>query len=338
MRRPRASAHLAVLAGTLSLLFLSLAPGVSAESPSLQPLPGGGLPPLPSGGLPPLPSGPAPTYSKIPYATASSAESLDIWMPKDTEGPIPLVILVHPGGFMFGDAMMMADVAGSVVDAGYAAASVDYRLSGEATFPAAVQDVKAAVRWLRANADTYGFDARRFAAWGESAGANLAALIGVTGDQATLFDDAALGNPDVSSAVLAVVAWYPPVDFLTLDSMFAAHTPTPCVGKTQDHNAADSPESRYLGAPIQTVPDKAKAADPVTYIAGAKTLPVFSIAAGSDDCTIPYEQSMELDAALKAGGADSTFTLVPGADHGDPKITTDQTPVALKVLASVFGG
>ena len=208
---------------------------------------------------------------------------------------------------------------------------------GEALFPAAVQDVKAAVRWLRANAAEYGIDPERFAAWGESAGGYLAAMLGTTGDQATIFDDPALGNADVSSAVQAVVDWYGPTDFLQMDAQFAAAAPAACNGQTQAHDPADSPESVYLGAAIQTVPDAAAAANPITYIPTAKSLPAFSIAHGDSDCLVPNQQSAILQDALQAAGATSTFTLVEGASHGDQAITSAQTPVALEMLASVFG-
>ncbi len=197
--------------------------------------------------------------------------------------------------------------------------------------------MKAAVRFLRANAAKYGLDPIRFAVWGRSAGGNLAALIGTTGDQATIFDDPSLGNAGTSSAVQAVIDWYGPSDFLVLDSQMTANTPAGCLGQLEPHDPADSPESIYLGGAIQTVSSVAKAAGPIAYLATAKTLPVFSLAAGDSDCLIPHEQSEILDTALKAAGATSTFTLVAGAYHNDLLIATSQTPVALALLVDVFG-
>ena len=312
----------------------SAAPAATASTPAAA----SGMPARPSGGGgPAVASGPAATYADVPYATVSPSQILDIWIPTTGGGPFPLVIFVHGGAFKMGDKAMEGGNVAAALEAGYAAASLDYRLSGEAIFPAAVQDVKAAVRFLRANADKYGLDPDRFAAWGESAGGNLVALLGTTGDQATIFDDPALGNADVSSAVQAVVDWYGPTDFLQMDAQFAAAAPAACNGQTQAHDPADSPESVYLGAAIQTVPDLAAAANPITYIATAKDLPVFSIAHGDSDCLVPNQQSAILQDALQAAGATSTFTLVEGAGHGDPAITSAQTPVALEMLASVFG-
>jgi acetyl esterase/lipase len=308
-------------------------PIASAGAAGPAGLPSGGGPGGPGGAV----AGPAATYADVAYASTSSSQVLDIWMPDGATGPVPLVIFVHGGAFKGGDKAMEGGNVASVLAAGYAAASLDYRLSGEALFPAAVQDVKAAVRFLRANAAQYGLDPDRFAAWGESAGGNLVAMIGTTGDQSTVLDDPALGNAGVSSAVQAVVDLYGPTDFLQMDAQFASAAPAACNGQVQAHDPADSPESAYLGAAIQTVPDQAAAANPITYIATAKTLPVFLIAHGDSDCLVPNQQSQILHEALQAAGATSTFNLVAGAGHGDQAISTSQTPIALEMLRSVFG-
>ena len=309
------------------------APAVSASAAASPAMPSGVRPGTPGGAA----AGPAATYSNVAYASTSSSQVLDIWMPAGVTGPVPLVIFVHGGAFMGGDKSMEGGNVTSVLAAGYAAASLNYRLSGEAIFPAAVQDVKAAVRFLRANAAKYGLDPDRFAAWGESAGGNLVAMIGTTGDQSTVLDDPSLGNAGVSSAVQAVVDFYGPTDFLQMDAQFAAAPPAACNGQVQAHDPADSPESAYLGAAIQTVPAKAAAANPITYIATAKKLPVFLIAHGDSDCMVPNQQSQILQQALQAAGATSTFNLIQGAGHGDQAITTSQTPVALEMLKSAFG-
>ena len=305
-------------------------PAATAASPAMP----SGARPSGAGGAT---AGPAATYSNVAYASTSASQVLDLWLPEGVTGPVPLVIFVHGGAFKGGDKSMEGGNVASVLAAGYAAASLNYRLSGEALFPAAVQDVKAAVRFLRANAAQYGLDPDRFAAWGESAGGNLVAMIGTTGDQATVLDDPALGNADVSSAVQAVVDLYGPTDFLQMDAQFAAAPPAACNGQVQAHDPADSPESAYLGAAIQTVPDTAAAANPITYIETATTLPVFLIAHGDSDCLVPNQQSQILQDALQAAGATSTFNLVAGAGHGDQAITTSQTPIALEMLKTVFG-
>ena len=291
---------------------------------------------VPSAGQPESP--PAAASSNVAYASTSSSQVLDIWMPEGATGPVPLVIFVHGGAFSGGDKSMDLESGSvaSVLAAGYAAASLNYRLSGEAPFPAAVQDVKAAVRFLRANASQYGLDPDRFAAWGTSAGGHLVAMIGATGDQETMLDDPSLGNAGVSSAVQAVVDFFGPTDFLQLDTQFGSAPPAACNGQFPTYDPAYSPASRFLGAAIQTIPDQAAAADPITYISTAKTLPVFLIAHGDSDCVVPIQQSQILHEALLAAGARATFDVVRGVGH-DEGILASQTPIALEMLRSVFG-
>jgi acetyl esterase/lipase len=258
---------------------------------------------------------------------------LDLWLPADAAGPVPLVVNIHGGAFKSGDKSMETGNVQALLDEGYAVASVNYRLSGEATFPAAAQDVKAAVRYLRANATSLGLDPDRFAAWGGSAGGNLAAILGVTGDRTTELDDPALGNPDVSSQVQAVVDWFGPTDFLAMDSQL----PSSQCASPDTHDPASSPESAYVGAAIQTVPDRSNAASPMSYVDTATSLPVFVIAHGDSDCQIPPAQSTTFAEALKAAGATVTVTILPGAVHADPQFASTQTTPAIAALDQAFG-
>ena len=319
--------------GTASATASRVAQSTAAPTASAATAPS---PAAPSGERPGGP--PAAAYSNVAYASTSSSQVLDIWMPDGAIGPVPLVIFVHGGGFAGGDKSMDVEfgTVASVLAAGYAAASLNYRLSGEARFPAAVQDVKAAVRFLRANASRYGLDPGRFAAWGASAGGHLVAMIGTTGDQKTVLDDPSLGNVGVSGAVQAIVDFFGPTDFLQMDAQFASAAPAACKGQVRAYDSADSPVSLFLGGAIQTIPDKAVAANPITYIATAKTLPVFLIAHGDSDCEVPSQQSVILYKALQAAGAKATFNLVQGVGH-DQAILASQTPIALEMLKSVFG-
>jgi acetyl esterase/lipase len=278
-----------------------------APTTAAQPPTGG-----PGGGT--FGTAPTATHANLAYADSSSSQVLDLWLPEDPGDATPLVIYIHGGAFKSGDKSMVGGKVQPLLDAGYAVASLNYRLSGEALFPAGAQDVKAAVRWLRANASTYGLDPDNFAAWGESAGGNLVSLIGTTGDQVTVLDDPNLGNADVSSAVQAVIHWYGPTDFLQMDAQAAAGSgcTTP-----ESHDPASSPESTWMGAAIQTVPDTVEQANPIAYIATAGELPAFSIAHGDADCNVPYQQSQILADALIDAGADVEFTILPGAAHAD---------------------
>jgi acetyl esterase/lipase len=277
----------------------------------------------------------APTHSDLAYANQSPSQRLDLYLPAGANGPSPLVIAVHGGAFMVGDKDMEADLVPALTARGYAVASLNYRLSSEAPFPAGARDVKAAVRWLRANASRYGLDPDKFAAWGRSAGGHLVAMLGTTGDQKTELDDDSLGNPDVSSAVQAVVDWFGPTDFLTMDSDATALGS--CDGTFQQHNPAESPESKWLGGPVQSLPEKARSASPISYIATAKRLPPFLIAHGDTDCMVPYRQSAKLHEALTAARGTSTFNLLKGATHGDPQFIATQLTPAIALLDRTFG-
>ena len=116
----------------------------------------------------------------IAYAPVSGAQKLDLHLPAQAGDRLPLVVVIHGGAFLMGDKTMDAEEIAALVDAGFAAAALNYRLSGEARFPAAVEDVKAAVRFLRANAAEYGLDPDRFGAFDASAGGHLACMLGVT--------------------------------------------------------------------------------------------------------------------------------------------------------------
>jgi acetyl esterase/lipase len=260
----------------------------------------------------------APTYQDLAYATISSAQKLDLYIPTTGNGPFPVVIMIHGGGFMMGDKADGAGLAGvdQLLAADYAVASINYRLSGEAKYPAQINDAKAAVRFLRANATTYNLNPDKFGAWGASAGGSLVALLGTTCGVAEL-EGADLGNADQSSCVQAAVDWFGPIDFLKMDEQFAG---TSC---PQTHNDASSPESQLVGAAIQTVPDLVKTTNPTNYITPDDA--PFFIQNGSADCNIPPIQSKNLADALSAViGADKvTYMLIDGAGHGGAQFSTD---------------
>ena len=251
-----------------------------------------------------------PTFADVAYAPLSASQKLDIFLPSG-DGPFPLVLNIHGGAFMFGSKEMLdAPLARAFLDEGIAVASVNYRLSGEAPFPAAVQDVKAAVRFLRANAARYKLDGR-IVAFGQSAGGNLASLLGTSAGQ-PLFDDPALGNSGTSSNVQGVIDWFGPTDFLQMDAQAAAQG---CLGSARQHGQWDSPESRYLAASIAEVPDKVHQANPITYITPDD--PPFLVQKGTADCIVPVGQSRLLVEALRAAGVPVEFDLLEGAGHGD---------------------
>ncbi|ADB40010.1 alpha/beta hydrolase [Spirosoma linguale] len=258
-------------------------------------------------------------FLDIAYAQKSPAQKLDIYLPNEGTGPFPIIVSIHGGAFKMGDkGDFQVNAALSGLKRGYAVVSINYRLSGEAIYPAQIQDVKAAIRWIRANAKTYKLNPDKIATWGGSAGGNLSALAGTTGD-VTDFDDASLGNASQSSRVQAVVDWFGPIQFDQMDPQFKAS------GKGKaDHDEANSPESQLIGKPITQAPELVKRASPAAYI--SKADPPFFIEHGTNDPLVPTQQSINFTAALTAvlGKDKVTYTPIEGAGHGGPQFETPE--------------
>jgi acetyl esterase/lipase len=249
----------------------------------------------------------------VPYAAFPGVRplELDLHLPASGDAA-PVVVFLHGGGWRLGSRRSLGPAYTRTVPspfeqvarAGIAVASVDYRLSGEQTWPAQLSDAKAAVRWLRSRGGEAGIDPDRIAAWGESAGAHLALLLGLTGtdlDGAVNLD----GDPGVagpSSAVAAVAAWYPPTDLAALPGDLRT-----------DPGAADSREALMIGAPLNSVPDRVREASPITYVRAEG--PPILLLHGRDDRLIPCVQSERFAAAARDAGAAIDFDTYPGADH-----------------------
>ena len=161
-------------------------------------------------------------------------------------------------------------------------------------------------------------------------------MLGVTGDQETVFDDPELGNPDVSSAVQAVVSWFGPTDFATMDEQAAEVTA--CGGQSQVHGAADSPESRWLGGALADVPEITAQTDLGAYVTPDAVVPAFYFAHGDSDCNVPDGQSRQLAEVLDGAGAAQTVAIVEGAGHADPAIDEQQTAPSIAFLRDALGG
>ena len=253
-------------------------------------------------------------WKDIPYATVSAAQKLDIYLPSTGDGPYPVILFIHGGAFKFGDkASQELGPALMGLQHGYAVVSINYRMSGEAKAPRLIHDVKAAIRWVRANAKQYKLDGTRIAAWGPSAGGHLSALAGTSGGVNEL-EDLSLGNPKESSRVQAVIDWFGPIDFLTMDDQYAM-----LEVKGMAHSTANSPESEVIGKHIIHAAAEVKAFNPETYI--TKDDPPFFIQHGSKDPLIPYLQSVVFaDALYKVLGKEKVrFELLEGEGHGGPQ-------------------
>lgn len=259
-------------------------------------------------------------FLDIPYASISPSQKLDIYLSDEQGGLYPVILSIHGGAFMGcdkSDAQVMPMLEG--LKRGYAVVALNYRLSWEAQFPALVHDVKAAVRWVRANAREYHLDAERIASWGGSAGGYLSSMLGTTAGIAEL-EDLDLGNPDQPCDVQAVVNWFGPTNFLKMDEQLAASGMLPPPGFR--HSEADSPESLLLGATITEIPERVAAANPESYIRPGA--PPFLIQHGTKDPVVPVQQSIEFAAKLRKalGEGRVTLELLEGAEHGDVKFET----------------
>ena len=255
-------------------------------------------------------------YTDVAYGRTSPSQHLDIYVPQGA-GPFPAVVFAHGGAFMFGDKRMFGrgfrDDVNALNAAGFALVSINYRMSGEAKFPAAVEDMKSALRYIRANAARYRVDPARIALWGQSAGANIALDTGMSPGVA-LFNDPAALAPSADDHVSAVVSMYGPTDFLAMDSQLAS---AGCSAGAQNHSADDSPESKYLGAQITRVRAKVAQANPLTYASPAT--PPLLLQHGTADCTVPPLQSRILADRVNAvaGPGRATLQLRQGAVHAD---------------------
>src|SRR5208337_4652143 len=198
--------------------------------------------------------------------------------------------------------------------------TVDYRLSSEAKFPAAINDAKAAIRFIRVHAAQYNLNPNKIALWGTSAGGNLAALAGTTGGTNYCYD-MSLGNANVSDNVTAVVDWFGPTNFCVMDKQFKESGIREKIQAVQIYNTDGSFLSRYLGQNISKVPDLCKQADPTTYI--TSKCPPFLIQHGTLDFIVPMQQSIDLAAAItkEIGSNKVTLILLDGAGHGGVPVT-----------------
>ena len=268
----------------------------------------------------------------LPYVTnGHERQTLDLFLPTPPAGRtwakppaegykvrLPVIVFIHGGGFLMG--RKEDTVPLELLAEGYAVASIGYRVSTVAKFPAQLEDCKAAIRWLRSNAARFALDPDRIGVFGESAGGYLAALLGTTGD---VRDFDVGDNLDQSSAVQAVIDFYGPTDFLR--NAFATASPK-------------SPEAILIGGSILENPDKAAKANPIAYV--TKDDPPFLIVHGDADELVPHNQSELLEAALKNANVPVTFYMVKGGGHGgfdEPRIgqmVTDFLAQRLRSAAS----
>ena len=254
------------------------------------------------------------SFTDIAFTNLEHPKKLDLYLPTAGKAPYPVIIWFHGGGWYIGDKQDgIALLAGPFLAKGYAVVSANYRMSWREPFPAQIHDAKAAVRWVRANAAKYNLNQNKIIAAGASAGGHLAALLGTSYGVSEL-EDPSLGNGECSSRVDGVIEWYAPVNFLSIDAQHLSLCQDPY------HNHEDSPESHLLGDKPREIPDKARAASPLTYVRA--DAPPFYIIHGKADVAVPYLQSVELADALGkiAGRYKIVLELVEKANHLDDSL------------------
>jgi acetyl esterase/lipase len=265
---------------------------------------------LPAQGPPP-PQAP-PTHADLEYAPAEPAGSnghkLDLYIPGGATGPLPVVIWTGGSAWMADTGKRTAPgLALQLNPAGYAVAGVSIRSSSQVKFPGQLHDIKAAIRWLRANASRYNLDGGRIAVMGDSSGGWTTAMAALTGDAPEM--EGSVGTTGQSSKVQAAVAFYPPTNFLTMDPWALKKCAPPAC-----HDDEPSPESRLVGCAIQTCPDKVQAANPLRYVTAAD--PPLMILHGGSDPLVPHNQGEQLYMALNKACLDAVFISLPKAGHG----------------------
>jgi acetyl esterase/lipase len=297
-----------------------------------------------------------PTFNDVQYgvgtldAGGTVPLTLDIYRPTNPPAqPTPVVVWIHGGGWSGGNNFPPQFVT-QMLNSGLTVASINYRLSGQAIFPAQIQDTKGAIRFLKANAATYGIDRRRIGAWGSSAGGHLTALLATSGGVAAA-DGNIGGNLGFSGRILAGVDYFGPTDLLNMN--LDVTTPP---GSTLDHDAPGSPESRLIGfddpgqgigvlranqtnpnAPFPQLMELINLANPLTHV--DPTDPVMFIAHGTNDTSVPIRQSTKLHDALTSAGVPHVYREVAGAGHGPLGASTeaDSRAFLLAELTRPFG-
>ncbi len=235
--------------------------------------------------------------------------ALDVYLP-DSPGPHPAILFVHGGAWHTGDKRRLAPLARFFAKRGYVGFSINYRLAPAYRYPAALEDLRCAVKWVRAHAADYGVDPDRIAAVGTSAGAHLVALLAAAPE--TL---APCGNPGFTSRVQAVIALFGPMDLLS------------AVGSPAEAAVED-----FLGASAREDPDLWREASPITWVSADD--PPFLLIHGRDDRVVPYEESVRMADALRRAGVEVRLLLIPGAGHGF--INRPDTPAARATVAAML--
>ena len=290
-----------------ALAFVLVLPGFAPA----QQAPAG---PAPAKTAPVLPEGVRALRDLAYVENGHARQKLDLYLPAQPKGP--LLVWIHGGGWRAGTKNSPLGLA--MLKSGVTVASIEYRFSQHAIFPAQIEDCKAAIRWLRAHAAEYGYNPEMIAAWGASAGGHLVALLATTG-QVKDFDVGA--HLDQSSAIQCGIDWFGPADFPGYD----AGLPTPSVQRENP----DSVLAQLFGGPVSQKLELAKRASPVTWVT-KQSVPLL-IMQGTKDPLVPLDQSERLAKKYQEAGATVVLDVLEGAGHGGPQFTS------VEKLKLIFG-
>jgi len=278
-------------------------------------------------------------FDNVVYATQSPEQRVDIYLPIGVKNP-PLMVWTHGGGFVFGDedGMKFDDEAKMLevfIKNGIAVASVNYRLAQMAPFPASGQDAKLAIRFLRANAAQYGFNPKKFATGGGSAGAYLALMGAFTANQSSVFDTPTDPNLKTSAAVSAVFDLFGNANFIT---MSANKVKYPCTDKTDFAYGSDPYGSWFGDVRLPALRPAIDSANLYPFLKGLKVIPRVYIFHGTADCSVSKYDSIELAKEVTKAKGKSYLFLVSGGTHGGPSVMAEarkRIPELAKYLASI---
>lgn len=266
--------------------------------------------------MPPMPQ---PDFADLNYAGDDlEGHKLDIYLPKDGNDKHKLIIVIYGSAWFSNNFKNAAyfSLGKPLVDAGYAVACINHRSSGDAKYPAQIQDVKGAIRFLRANADKYGIDPSFVGITGFSSGGHLSSMAGVTngmktrtaGDITIDIEGNVGGHLDQSSSVDAVVDWFGPVDMARMENC-------------ETVKGADSPEAALMGLAPADSPDMVALISPITYVS-ENTVPMLVIH-GNSDSVVPYCQGVNFSEELRKAGKLVDFITVEGGEHGPVTFNED---------------
>lgn len=250
------------------------------------------------------------TFTSIDYIGSNNPrQTLDLYIPDDITQKAPLIIFIHGGGWHSGGTENVLTWCDTLLANNFIVAAINYRFSQDSIFPAQIYDCKAAVRWLKANADLYSIDTSKIGLIGVSAGTHLASLIGLSSD-VPLLEDLSQGNSNFKSRINAVVDFYGPSNLLEMSDYSGSECPSP-----RNYDEEGSVVTQLLGCIAADCPEKALFASPISYVDSDD--PPFLIYHGTSDCVVPNNQSIKLYSKLLENNVDAHLNIIEGVAHGD---------------------